>query len=403
MFTLKNSCVYMNNYPFINNKGQLHLCCKNNKHVLPGNIKTHSLKEMFFSKEYQELRETMLREIKLEGCDICYSQESRNEDSFRIRALTKLKGKKKNLQPFPQIKIQNLDLRVGSTCNLMCTMCHPTDSSKWHANYATFAREVTQKGENHINIINSTNSPNLLDWANHDSSWDNIFSSINDDLNFVYIAGGEPFYIKKFPDYMSRLLDKAPNATVEINTNATRLIEQKYLEKLKGKLQLRISIDGYKSTEEYQRAGTDWENKIKVIEQYSKYFKIIAFDITLTSLTIRSLPDLVKFLENKFPGVPFLFRPVVNREGQHINNLPYQLTIKTLEFCKTLQAKITENPELRWHYNNVNQIINLLEQGYKDEIQVLQRLVKYWDNHTGIKLANIDKELGDWIHADHSS
>ena len=403
MFTLTNSCVYMNNYPFINNKGQLKLCCKNNSYTLPGNIKTHSLREMFFSKEYQELREIMLQEKKLEGCDICYSQEYRNEDSFRIRALTKLQGKKKNLQPFPEVKIQNLDLRVGSTCNLMCTMCHPTDSSKWHANYANFARQVTHKGENHIDIVTSTNSPNLLNWANYDSSWENIFSSIDDDLNFVYIAGGEPFYIKKFPEYMSRLIDRAPSATIEINTNATRPIEQKYLDKLQGKLQLRISIDGYKGTEEYQRAGTNWENKIEVIDQYAKYFKIMAFDITLTSLTIRSLPDLVKFLEKKYPRVPFLFRPVVNREGQHINNLPAELTQDTLSFCKTLQDKISQNSDLRWHYNNVNQIVSILEQGYKDNTQTLQRLVTYWDNHTGMQLSNIDKQLGDWIHADYSS
>jgi hypothetical protein len=202
---------------------------------------------------------------------------------------------------------------------------------------------------------------------------------------------------------MSRLIDRAPSATIEINTNATRPIEQKYLDKLQGKLQLRISIDGYKGTEEYQRAGTNWENKIEVIDQYAKYFKIMAFDITLTSLTIRSLPDLVKFLEKKYPHVPFLFRPVVNREGQHINNLPAELTQDILSFCKTLQDKISQNSHLRWHYNNVNQIVSILEQGYKDNTQTLQRLVKYWDNHTGMKLVNIDKELGDWIHANHSN
>lgn len=398
MFTLTNSCVYMNNYPLINNNGQLNLCCKNRKYALPGNIKTHSLKEMFFSKKYEELREKMLREEKLEGCDICYSQESRNEDSFRIRTLSKLKGKRRDLQPFSEIKISNLDLRIGSTCNLMCSMCHPSDSSKWHANYATFVREVSQKSENHINIVTSANSPNLLNWANYDSSWDNIFSSIDNDLNFVYIAGGEPFYIKKFPEYMSKLVSQAPNATIEINTNATRLIELQNLQKLKGKLQLRISIDGYESMEEYQRAGTNWQQKLEVINQYNENFIISAFDITLTSFTIRSLPALVKFIESKYPDTTeILFRPVTNKNGQNINNIPESLYKTTLNFCKELR----KNGQSK--YRNIDQIISILESGYRDEKEYLKRFVTYWDSYTGIQLADIDPELGDWIHADHSS
>ena len=72
MFTMTNYCVYMHNYPFINNKGHMHLCCKNNHYQMPGNIQTHTLKEMYFSKEYELVRQQMLEEIALDGCDICY-------------------------------------------------------------------------------------------------------------------------------------------------------------------------------------------------------------------------------------------------------------------------------------------------------------------------------------------
>jgi len=404
MFTLKNSCVYMNNSPFINNKGQLKLCCKNNTYTMEGNIKTHSLKEMYFSSLYNELRDKMLAEKVIEGCDICYSQEARNEDSFRIRALTNITREDRDkIVPLPKVKIQNLDLRIGSTCNLMCSMCHPTDSSKWYANYETFAKEVHNKSDNHVNIIKSTNIPTDLNWATYDESWDNIFKSIDDELNFVYIAGGEPFYIKKFPEYLTHLIEKSPNAIIEINTNSTAAIPEKYLDKLKGKLQLRISIDGFRKTEEYQRAGTNWNEKIKIIDSYSKYFEIKCFDITLTSFTIRSLPSLVSFLENRYPKVRFLFRPVVNRQGQDIRCVPKKFLSHVKTFCKEKQEIINENKEMRWHYKNINQILNFLNQDYIDEKETLQKLVKYWDDLTGIHFKSFDTEFGNWINENHSS
>ena len=65
-------------------------------------------------------------------------------------------------QPFNDTKIRALDLRIGSLCNLMCAMCHPTDSSNWHANYELYAKEVLNKSENHIKMTVDTNKPNML-------------------------------------------------------------------------------------------------------------------------------------------------------------------------------------------------------------------------------------------------
>lgn len=399
MFNLTNYCVYMHNYPFINNKGHMHLCCKNNYHQMPGNIKTHTLREMYFSQEYQNVRQQMLDNIPLEGCEICYNQEKRNEKSFRLRALNKVNDFK---GPYEDTAIRNLDLRVGSTCNLVCSMCHPTDSSKWVAKYESFAKEVTQKSDKHIEMTLRTNKPNLLDWANYDQSWDNIFTSIDKQLNFVYIAGGEPFYIKKFSEYLTTLLDRAPDTTVEINTNATRRIQDKYINRFKD-VRLRVSIDGYEGSEEYQRAGTNWKEKVEVMDQYYKQMNLGVFDITLTSLTIRTLPQLMNFLEERYPGVSFLLRPVVNREGQNITNVPPHLLTETIAFLEEKQYQTTKSRKAFWHYNNVDQILNLLKQGYKDEKQTFKRLVNYWDGLSGVKLESFDPLLAEWVHADHSS
>lgn len=400
MFNLKNTCVYMNNYPFVNNRGEVHLCCKNNKHQLEGNIKTHKLKDIFFSDQMQQLREQMLREEPLNGCDICYSQEERGEKSFRLRALVSLRKQKfSELEPYNDLKIRHLDLRVGSLCNLMCTMCHPSDSSKWQQNYRTYASSVTQKKDNHIGIIENDYNPSSMDWATYDQSWDNIISGLDNDLKTLYIAGGEPFYIKKFPEYVISLLDRTPDTSITVNTNGTRLLSEKNIKKLNKNLFLRISIDGFDLAEEYQRAGTSWQEKIEVIDQYYRNFKILSFDITLTSFTIRSLPKLVSFLQERYPDIDLMFRPVVNRPVQDIRILPKHLIKETLDFCN----KLKENNFSKVQYINIDQIIAFLQEEKEGDLSELSRFVNYWDKLSDIKLESFDSELSDWVYANNSS
>lgn len=394
---LNQYCVYMNNWPFIDNTGKIHLCCKNTKHLINDHdtIKTKTLTELYFSEKYNSIRKMMLEENNVEGCNICYDYEKNvnQNNSFRNRSLRSLKSiKKESLEPYQDQKIRALDLRLGSTCNLTCVMCHPTDSSKWFKIYPKFAKEVKQMSDSHVESVNRRLSPSLLNWAEHDSSWENIFSSVDSSLLKVYMAGGEPFYIKNLEEYTLKLIDKAPNAVIDINTNATRFLTKKHLNQLSGKISLRISIDGYKEADEYQRTGTSWDEKIKVIDEYVHYFKVDSFDITISSLTIRSIPQLVKFLENRYPNVSMLFRPVVNRPGLAINNLPQELLQETKDFFVNL-AKLKSSK-----YYNVDQMVQVLSADYIDEKQILLRTVKHWDQLNTVKLNEFDQKLSEWIY-----
>lgn len=386
-------CVYVNNYPFINNKGKLHLCCKNNHHDISGNIKTHTLKDLYFSAKMNQVRNLLESGGEPEGCNICFDQERLGQNSFRIRNLNKLK--KDNI-PYDDTKIRALDLRLGSTCNLVCSMCHPCDSSKWQKIYGDFAKQVHDKSEKHIEFITSTNSPNLLNWAEYDQSWENIFCSIDDSLKQVYFAGGEPFYIKKFPQYLTIMQEKAPGASLHINTNATRFISDEHMKTVSKNINVRISIDGYEKSEEYQRAGTVWEEKVEVIKQYNSLFNIEAFDITLTSLTVRSAPKLIEFLKTNHPQVEILLRPVVNRQAQDIRSLPLELRKNTCEELIDISKKYDG-------LRNINQIIDFLTQPKIEADETFRKLIKYWDNYTGIQLEEFDKELARWTDENSSS
>ena len=388
MFT--NYCIYMNNYPFINNKGYLHLCCKNSHNRIDGNIKTHTLSEMYYSAQYEELRSKMSNNESITGCNICYDQEAKNQRSFRHRALAGFSP-----QPFDDNKIRMLDLRIGSLCNLMCAMCHPTDSSKWQANYESYAKEILDASDNHIHTTIDSNAPNLLNWAEHDVSWQNIFCSIDKNLQQVYIAGGEPFYIKKFPQYIKELTNHANDANILINTNATKLIPDNTLNNFKN-VSCRISIDGFGLHDDYQRQGQLWNEKLEVIEQYYNNLNVTFFDLTITALTVRSIPKLVEYLQVRYPDVNILFRPVVNRSYLDIRILPKDLIYHVLEFCNRHTDKK--------NFYNLSQLKSFLT--YDDKVfpkDTLRKFITYWDKNSICKFYDVDESLNKWIYEDNSS
>lgn len=393
-------CVYLNNWPFVNNKGYLGMCCKNNKVLFEEyNIKNTPLREMWTSLKIQQQRDILTDGKMPVGCDVCFNYEKNvhPDESFRMKSLDGLQNKSKiyeNRQPFKDKKIRALDLRIGSTCNLACSMCHPNDSSKWHSIYGDFNKAVSQTSNKWIDSILKSTSPNLLDWAEHDSSWENIFNSIDSELSRVYLAGGEPFYIKKFSEYVSKLLEYSPNAFIDINTNGTRLLNKSQLNRLSGKVNLRISIDGYGDSEEYQRRGTVWEEKVKVMDQYVKNFNVTSFDITLTLLTIRSLPTLIQFLSHRYPDVKLMMRPVLNRVEQNISELPDYLIQDVLNFLHISKHKL----------QNTTQIINLLERKTNHQYKTkIQNFITYWDSISNKKLIDWDPELAEWIFNDIQS
>ena len=210
------------------------------------------------------------------------------------------------------------------------------------------------------------------------------------------MAGGEPFYIKNFADYVEKIVDITKDPYIEINTNATRLLPKDKNDKLQGKLNLRISIDGFEDTDNYQRTGgVEWQEKIKVIDSYYKNFHVDSFDITLSSLTIRSLPKLVEFLTGRYPNVPYiLVRPILNKPGLEPNNLPIELKQEALSFCKKLERR---NFYSKYQYTNITQLIDVLNKEPTNK-EALKRQINFFDNVTTKKYEDIDPKIVEWVN-----
>ena len=369
-------CIYLNNFPFINTSGQLRFCCKNSQpeNEFEMNIKTHTLKEMYAT--FAPYRSLMASGQELPGCNVCYDQEQVNQISFRQRVGANITNSEPNI-------INALDLRVGNTCNLQCVMCSLTDSNSWYKIYPQYAKYVKKDSEKSIQKSMDNYNPKKLNWAEYESSWENIFCSITDKVEHAYIAGGEPFYIPNFQHYLQELMQRCPDAKVSINTNATRLLNDAYISNLKKySIDTRISMDGIGEVDEYVRQGTNWQEKMEVIQQYSSVFSKITFDITLSALNILKLPDTINWIKQNYPDKHIFLRPVVNQEHLSIRMVPLKERLKVLEYLRS-------TPEQFSNKDQIEHILQLPEIVETEVVQKLERTITFFDMNSGLSYKNL--------------
>ena len=232
------------------------------------------------------------------------------------------------------------------------------------------------------------------DWSDDERAWDNIISSVDKNLKHVYLAGGEPFYLKNFPTTVERLGTLAPGARFVINSNGTRLLREKDLVQLK-KVEIvffRFSVDGWGKADEWIRQDTNWEEKLQVMDQYYKHFKLRVWDVTANSLGVRQIPKLVEYLWEHYPKAKVQIRPVVNKTEILMENIPDKLKAEPLEFFEQNKDKL----------EGVDHVINEMRKPFNPDphrAKTVKHWVDYYDNTGVVKLQDFDPELSDWIQS----
>lgn len=193
-----------------------------------------------------------------------------------------------------------VEIYIDNVCNFSCVYCASTLSSKIDA-------EVKKFGEfNHNSIsIKSSRSDNgtqalyfklFIEWLKN-----NIGS-----MERLNILGGEPFYQKDFEELLNvvdtyghrnLVLNVVSNIHVSKFKEKIAKIKQLILNKKIKKFALTVSIDGWGKEQEYQRYGLDWKTFIENFEYVvsEKWIEIVC-NLTITSLTFKTIPRLLKYL-----------------------------------------------------------------------------------------------------------
>ena len=384
-------CIYTNNFTFVDNDGYVALCCKNLKNKLDQyHIKDYKLSEIWNSPEMHSVRAEIADGGEPMGCFKCYDPEREGVRSFRQKALGMInKG-----VPFQDEKIHALDLRLGNVCNLACVMCFAGNSNKILQNHKTMAKHFNWK-EGRLEKEAKKYHKSNYDWSDDPQAWDNIISSVDKDLKHVYLAGGEPFYLKNFPTTVQRLGSLAPDARFVINTNGTRLLRQKDLEKFKTveNVNLRFSIDGWGKANDWTRQEDVWEEKIAVMDQYYKEFKLRIWDITANSLSVRHIPKLIKYLWEHYPDAKVQIRPVINKTEVLMENIPDRFKAESLKFFEDNKIKL----------EGVDHVINEMRRPFNNDPKrkaTVKQFVEYYDSYGKVTMESFDPELADWIYGE---
>ena len=181
----------------------------------------------------QEIRNLMLEGDPVKECKDCVGCEKDSQISER-QLITR-----DWLKKFPDqidgwvssCEQVSYDLRYSNLCNLKCQTCGPWASSTWAEHIGLKEKFRTWEPEN---------------------------TEINPDAKRIYFAGGEPFLIKSFSDYLNKMQNK--DCEVVINTNAT-VVTDHMLHALKQftNVCLVLSIDGIGAVIENIRSGCNWQ------------------------------------------------------------------------------------------------------------------------------------------------
>ena len=242
--------------PFVhiqrNSYGEFNPCCMFSTRIYS---EYDSIQDAFNGKENRILRQKMLNDEKIPGCDKCYRDESLGKSSYRQRFNSRY-----DEQYINDPTIKELELALGNKCNYKCVDCNTKYSTSWYDDDILLNRTYnTFKGREVINKI-------------YDSDFEIM------DLNEIKILGGEPFLEKRYIDLFKKI--NAENINLFFVTNNSIFPNEEWLTQLKRfkSINFNISIDGVYDVAEFVRYGTKFS---KYEKNYKKWL-----DLNLSNMSV---------------------------------------------------------------------------------------------------------------------
>ena len=201
--------------------GHLRVCCAANSGPNKGSLTKNdgteyrigqdSLTESRNSQTLKEVRKAMLEGKWHPVCTRCKQEEDSGIESRRIleqRHWEDLPPQDLTQRTSPDgtistddVPVKFYELRLGNQCNLKCRSCNPTESSAWYDDHVKlYERETFSDTQGKVELKLKDGSYRSADdsynWMNNSQSWQDLKVNI-DDLELLYLVGGEPLLINK--------------------------------------------------------------------------------------------------------------------------------------------------------------------------------------------------------------
>ena len=243
--------------------GRVKPCCVAKDYIPDVNIFKDGLEKSYNSEGYKKLRVDMMNGKENKLCSGCYDLEKGGAYSYRNELNDRYSHLKDDLldktksDGETKLSFKHLDLRPSNICNLKCRTCSPDYSTNWIAEHKAYSKELGF--ENFAGHSLNTKTFEL-----------DIKSEYIKDVEHIYIAGGEPLYMKQMYNFIDGLENKE-NIGLFINTNLTVINKDTFFDRFKDfkMIHLHISCDGYGEIGEFVRTNKKWD----LFEENLKFVK----------------------------------------------------------------------------------------------------------------------------------
>jgi radical SAM protein with 4Fe4S-binding SPASM domain len=315
--------------------GNVFPCCLADSNHPIGNLKRHTLEQIWNSPDLKKIRTQFLKGEQPAVCKRCYMQEDMGTPSFRISSnnqwahhidkaveTTDEDGTDNNF------KLNYWDFRFSNVCNLRCRMCGPELSSSWYADQIKFyGSSTTNQALVHMN----------------DGSLEDIMVYVDrfiNDVEEIYFAGGEPFIMDEHYLILEKLIAAGnTKCRIRYNTNFTSLkfkdwdlikLWKPFIKDNLDNVRVFASLDAIENVAEYSRKGTKWSAVEANIQRLHKHGMNVWTSSTISIFNIFELP---KFVNRMFElGIPM--------EKMQMNNV---LTFPDYYCINILPDELKEN------------------------------------------------------------
>lgn len=292
--------------------GMTHSCHHPEAHKIPIDELKDNPSALHNTSIKKQARKEMLNGDRPKECDFCWRIED-NTGEISDRVLKSMDQFSINdhdwiandFDPDDDFNPRYVEVSFSNVCNLKCSYCGPTFSSKW-------AEEIKQNGPYPLEIGGDFNDITDISLkTREDNPYTNAFWKWFPDalphMHTLRITGGEPLMSKHTFKVMDFLMDNPnPNLNFAVNSNGNPpdKLWKKFTEKVKqlkdndciATFTLFVSAENTEGQSEYTRYGMNWN----LFKDNIEYFLDETSNTRVTFMSafnILSIPSFKDFLE----------------------------------------------------------------------------------------------------------
>ena len=365
-------------------------CCVSAYDDIYGNGTEQSLKEIWNSEKYKQLRKNMLAETPSPGCQRCYTIENSGFESMRnsinqrfshcIEAVKDTEADGTFQAEGPEL--QYIDIRFSNLCNFKCRGCGPALSSSWFDDH--------QRLFNYKSEIQKVKSVSIQS----PSFWEELKEAIPN-AEEIYFGGGEPLITKDHFEIL-KILEEQKKFDIRLSYN-TNLAQLNYMQHNLAEIwskfkfvKVGISIDDMGARAEYFRHGTKWkvieENFNELMNNHPTVNRYV--NCTVNIMNVLYLPELFNYLIDSgiIDTYNFNINLLLDPEEYCIQVLPAHIKLKVKDKLGQFKSELfSRGIHFQKAAHDFDNILNFLDEKDRSE------LMPIFKDHT-LKLDQIRKE-----------